>query len=195
PGPRDEGVVLSPTTKPLAPRKAATFGDKDWIFDTGATSHVCSNRTLLHRYSSLNPYTNRSHAQAVAHFGPNPIPIVGIGDATLSLPAGDASSSVWSKLYGPSDQNLLGRQPLTIRNVRYIPDGGVNLISWSQLKQSKNVNLYLAEENDGVLVVWARGHPQPLMRFALRDGLYFLEQAPAGVEFHASQAVRTPGDN
>lgn len=130
----------------------------------------------------------------MAHFGPNPIPIVGIGDATLFLPPGDSSSSVWSKLYGPRDKDFSGAQPLTIRNVRYIPDGGVNLISWSQLKQSKNVNLYLAEEGDGVLVVRARGHPQPLMRFSLRDGLYFLEQASAGIEVHSDPAIQPPSD-
>jgi len=149
----------------------------------------------LHRYSSLNPFTNKSHHQAVAHFGPNPIPIVGIGDATLFLPAGDLSSSVWSKLYGPREQNASAAQPLTIRNVRYIPDGGVNLISWSQLKQSKNINLYLAEESEGVLVVRAKGHPQPLMRFSLRDGLYFLEQASTGMEAHVDQAIQPPSDS
>jgi hypothetical protein len=170
---------MKPSTTGRPGRKL--WDDKDWIFDTGATSHVCGNRSLLHHYSSLNPYTNKLHGGAVAHFGPNPIPIVGIGDATLVLPVGEDSPSRPSKLFGSIDKNLSKVQALTVRNVMHIPDAGINIISWSQLKKSsKNLNLCLVEENDGVLIV--KSKDQPLMRFILRDGLYFLEQAPVALD-------------
>jgi hypothetical protein len=57
----------------------------------------------------------------------------------------------------------------------HIPEAGVNLISWSQLKRAKCLDLRLFEENDGSLTV--REHGRPLMRFELRDGLFFLVQA------------------
>lgn len=188
PAPRDEGIVLSPTMKPTTTGRSGRkpWDDKDWIFDTGATSHVCGNRSLLHHYSSLNPYTDKLHGQAVAHFGPNPIPIVGIGDATLVLPVGENSSSRSSNLFNPSDRNSLKAQALTVKNVMHIPDAGINIISWSQLKKSsKNLNLCLIEENDGVLAI--KSKDQPLMRFILRDGLYFLEQAPVALNWEPAK--------
>lgn len=61
----------------------------------------------------------------------------------------------------------------------HIPDAGINIISWSQLKKSsKSLNLALVEGNDGALVVQSKD--EPLMRFVLRDGLYFLDQAVVG---------------
>lgn len=142
---------------------------------------------MLHRYSRLNPYTNKTHGQAVAHFGPNPIAIVGIGDTTFLLPAGAAHPypppSRLSNPFGPgpssSGKNATRVQPLTIKNIMHIPDAGINIISWSQLKKSsKSLNLALVEGNDGALVVQSKD--EPLMRFVLRDGLYFLDQAVVG---------------
>lgn len=166
---------MRPTTTGRRGRKP--WDENDWIFDTGATSHVCGNRSLIHRYSSLNPYTNKLQGQAVAHFGPNPIPVVGIGDATLVLPMGENSSSRPLNPFGSIDKNLSQVQTLTIRNVMHIPEAGINIISWSQLKQSsKHLNVRLVEGNDGDLII--KSKDQALMRFILRDGLYFLEQAP-----------------
>jgi hypothetical protein len=58
----------------------------------------------------------------------------------------------------------------------HIPEAGVNLISWSQLKRSKGVKPRLVEQDDGSLLIQDRD--RPLMRFTLRDGLYFLDQDP-----------------
>lgn len=72
------------------------YSSTDWIFDTGATTHVCTNRALLHSYVTLNPYTAATSSSArpvaVGHFGPNPVPIVGVGDCTFVLPSPASSS-------------------------------------------------------------------------------------------------------
>jgi hypothetical protein len=64
---------------------------------------------------------------------------------------------------------------LTVKQVMHIPDAGINIISWSQLKKStKCVELSLVEGSDGALVVQSKHGP--VMRFVLRDGLYFLDR-------------------
>lgn len=65
---------------------------------------------------------------------------------------------------------------MTLKNVMHIPDAGVNLISWSQLKRSRGLDLRLVEERDGSLTI--RKGEQAMMRFELRDGLWFLVQLP-----------------
>ncbi|EXJ92055.1 hypothetical protein A1O3_00605 [Capronia epimyces CBS 606.96] len=235
PAPADPGLIITPSPKPRSASTHASgrkpFGPNDWIFDTGATTHVCANRALLHSYDTLNPYSNSVNPRAVGYFGPNPVPIVGAGDCTFILPLfpGDAaatprnarSSSIMSGLLGVGgasggragnsvagssvsgeglglgfgemegdgagaggDANSSKELPLgpyraltrlTVKNVMHIPDAGVNLISWSQLKRAKGLDLQLVEENDGGLTV--REHGKPLMRFEARDGLFFLVQA------------------
>ncbi|EXJ93782.1 hypothetical protein A1O1_02175 [Capronia coronata CBS 617.96] len=244
PAPADPGLIIAPSPQPQPSRSTAKqptsggrkpFSQTDWIFDTGATTHVCTNRALLHSYDTLNPYSHRVNPRAVGYFGPNPIPIVGAGDCTLLLPLGpgDAaavtnkprltpSSTMWSMLGAgaggtsrstttatpagnytvgnnghtasltPEDHDgfdSLGQQQdkhpppghyravtrLTIKNVMHIPEAGVNLISWSQLKRAKGLDLRLVEETDGSLTV--REHGRALMRFEPRDGLFFLVQA------------------
>ena len=160
-----------PTPTPTeALRKTAT--NTDWIFDTGATTHVCTNRSLLHGYDRLNPYNNRVDPRAVGYFGPNPIAIVGAGDVTFTLPStGAAKLASDDQGGGPRTRSVYR---LTLKNVSHIPEAGVNLISWSQLKRAKGVQLKLVEHDDGSLIVQDRG--RCLMRFELRGGLYFLDQ-------------------
>lgn len=142
---------------------------------------MCSNRSLLHGYDRVNPYNNRVDPRAVGYFGPNPIAIVGAGDVTFTLPSAApakppsgywAGGSISASAGSPTETRFVHR--LTLKNVSHIPEAGVNLISWSQLKRAKGVQLQLVEHGDGSLVVQDRG--QPLMRFQLRNGLYFLDQ-------------------
>ena len=114
----------------------------------------------------------------MGYFGPNPIDIVGAGDVTFTLPAPSTSientaSRTWPFGSAP-EQDLRMVHRLTIKNVSFIPEAGVNLISWSQLKRAKGVDLHLVENPDGSLVVQDRG--KTLMRFQLRQGLYYLDQ-------------------
>ncbi|KIW13736.1 hypothetical protein PV08_08927 [Exophiala spinifera] len=174
PAPADPGMVISSGPKPQTssvPRRGKPFSENDWIFDTGATTHVCSNRSLLHTYDTLNPYNNKLDPRAVGYFGPNPVPIVGVGDVTFDLPCGIEPIAGGST----GSRGLLVNR-MTIRHVSHIPQAGVNLISWSQLKRAKGANLSLEEEADGSLTVKNRG--KPVMRFEPRDGLFFLVQLP-----------------
>ncbi|KAG9780846.1 hypothetical protein KCU88_g3599, partial [Aureobasidium melanogenum] len=251
PAPADPGLIITPSPKPQSSpssnssnenKSRKPFSPDDWIFDTGATTHVCANRALLHSYDTLNPYNNSVNPRAVGYFGPNPVPIVGAGDCTFILPGDDLtdvadigtststsgsgppghsrSSSMLTSLLGvgpgrstgrPSsmaddvsaqhsdssssdngDQNDAASLPtsslpahyravtrLTVKNVMHIPTAGVNLISWSQLKRAKGLQLRLVEEPDGSLTVQhqERGVARTLMRFEPRDGLFFLVQA------------------
>ncbi|KAL2414221.1 hypothetical protein ABEF95_005473 [Exophiala dermatitidis] len=259
PAPADPGLIIAPGPKPptssptssTPSQKNKPFGPDDWIFDTGATTHVCANRALLHSYDTLNPYNNSVNPRAVGYFGPNPVPIVGAGDCTFILPGDDltdvadignntltsssgstsgppghsrSSSSMLTSLLGvgpgrstgrpssmvgdvsaqhsdPSSSSDNGDQNdptslsnsslpphykavtrLTVKNVMHIPTAGVNLISWSQLKRAKGLQLRLVEEPDGSLIVQHQdgGRQQrarTLMRFEPRDGLFFLVQA------------------
>ncbi|KAK5555065.1 hypothetical protein LTR46_006695 [Exophiala xenobiotica] len=179
PAPADPGLVITsgpkqPSSSPSPSTPAGhrkPFSDTDWILDTGATTHVCTNRALLHSYDTLNPYSNSLNPRAVGYFGPNPVPIVGAGDCTLSLP-----SRITQKTGGSADTPGLVVNRMTIRHVMHIPSAGVNLISWSQLKRAKGLDLNLVEDADGSLSVRNRG--QLLMQFEARDGLFFLVQLP-----------------
>lgn len=245
PKPRSSSNSTSSSTRP--PTKKRKFPNPDdWIFDTGATTHVCCNRALLHSYDTLNPFTlNQSANPArVGYFGPNPLPIVGAGDCTFILPslptanttassstARNSSSVMMNLLRGGSSRRGVDRQEfnvsantsatssspitngdngdglreangigdheppllpgssgptgpyravtrLTLKNIMHIPDAGINLISWSQLKRSKGLDLLLVEDAaDGSLIVCEREHGRPLMRFEPRDGLYYLVKA------------------
>ncbi|EHY54355.1 hypothetical protein HRR83_008062 [Exophiala dermatitidis] len=260
PAPADPGLIITPSPKPQSSpssnssnenKSRKPFSPDDWIFDTGATTHVCANRALLHSYDTLNPYNNSVNPRAVGYFGPNPVPIVGAGDCTFILPGDElpdtsahassptsSSSSAGSHSRTTSDAkpssmltSLLGTGParrssstmaggdrldaarggvvddqhifnnsddksslspplpppphykavtrLTVKNVMHIPTAGVNLISWSQLKRAKGLQLRLVEEPDGSLTVQhqERGVARTLMRFEPRDGLFFLVQA------------------
>lgn len=114
----------------------------------------------------------------MGYFGPNPIDIVGAGDVTFTLPAPldpieRTASQAWPFGSAPKQDTRMVHR-LTIKNVSFIPEAGVNLISWSQLKRAKGVDLRLVENRDGSLLVQDRG--QTLMRFQLRQGLYYLDQ-------------------
>ncbi|KIW99793.1 uncharacterized protein Z518_10721 [Rhinocladiella mackenziei CBS 650.93] len=180
PPPSDPGVIIKPGPRPTSTTSSRRkpFAPTDWIFDTGATTHVCSNRALLHGYDTLNPYANTWTRGVVGFFGPNPVPIVGAGDCTLTLPALSASGTpAPSKTSATLGERVVTR--VTVHNVMHIPTAGVNLISWSQLKRAKGLDLRLVEERDGSLTV--RDRDRPLMRFELRDGLYFLVQDEGNV--------------
>jgi hypothetical protein len=141
----------------------------------------------MHSYDTLNPYSNKVNPRAVGYFGPNPVPIVGAGDCTFTLPSLERVSELptaaahksifdFGAANNPTQSGRVVTK-MTIKNVMHIPTAGVNLISWSQLKRAKGLDLRLVEEHDGSLTVRNRGR-ELLMRFELRDGLYFLVQEP-----------------
>ncbi|KIV86618.1 hypothetical protein PV11_02218 [Exophiala sideris] len=183
PAPAEKGLIITPSPKPPSPPANSTspashkpFSDEDWILDTGATTHVCTNRSLLHSYTSHDLSGNRYSYKPVGFFGPNATAIVGNGDCTLTLPSLSPSDA-------PAPAAATGNSPgvvvnfITIKHVSHIPTAGVNLISWSQLKRARGLNLRLVEDDDGSLTV--RNNEQPVMRFELRNGLYFLVQMPS----------------
>ena len=134
--------------------------------------------------------------KSVAHFGPNPISVVGMGDVTLALPALSTLSTsnpdarmlevnpVTAVLGGglslrkgrvENEERASGK--LTMHNVNYIPEAGINLISWSQLKRAKGLSLTLVgNEERGLSVVRLKGEREveEIMRFQEREGLYWL---------------------
>ena len=196
PAPSDPGLILTPgprsgtTSTTSNPGRRKLFSSTDWIFDTGATTHVCANRTLLHHYDTLNPYSNKLHPRAVGYFGTHPIAIVGAGDCTFDLPS--TAPALSDSVSGGQSGGYRLVHRITVHNVMHIPEAGVNLISWSQLKRAKGLDLRLVEESDGSLTVRDKG--SPLMRFVLRDGLYFLEQLPmAGAELRETERERRGG--
>jgi hypothetical protein len=188
--PMDPGLVIAPGPKAQisssdsgedggSARRNANgrpWRDKDWILDTGATTHVCTDAALMHGYTS---FAHSPLMKSVGHFGPNPVPIAGIGDCTLDLPGPTHLSrgSVSDALGIERGFSAKGR--LTIHNVSHIPAAGINIISWSQLRRAKGLELRLRDNEDGSLgVVNVRdgGQGREIMRFANRDGLYFLEK-------------------
>jgi len=136
---------------------------------------------MLTSYNSVNPFNGR--VTSVGHFGPNPVPIVGVGDVTLDLPGPDPPP-VASLRPG---FRAVGR--ITIGNVMHIPTAGINIISWSALKKAKGLNLHLVENNDGSLGV--HHDSLQIMRFVLRDGLYFLDQGEQHVEHQDGSSSST----
>lgn len=117
----------------------------------------------------------------VAHFGPNPISVAGVGDTFFVLPGRERSSLSKANPFGaPLRKDRPNVEFLTVKHVMHIPEAGINIISWSQLKQStKGLELSLVEGSDGALVVQSKHGP--VMRFVLRDGLYFLDQTDEAV--------------
>ena len=166
------------------------WSDKDWIFDTGATTHVCTDASLMHGYTS---FAHSRLAKSVGYMGPNPISIKGIGDVSLDLPASVSSPGHDSLMDTALRRELsvsdaLGTERgfatkgrLTIHNVSHIPGAGINIISWSQLRRAKGLELRLRDNEDGSLVIVSVGgrdgrEGKTVMRFVARDGLYFLDR-------------------
>ena len=132
---------------------------------------------------------------SVAHFGPNPISVEGMGDVTLSC-AGHSpvipvnAKSPFTVALGMSGQRRVKaeaeerqRGKLTMHNVNYIPAAGINLISWSQLKRAKGLSLTLVgNEEGGLSVVRLRGASdvEEIMRFRENQGLYWLVRGTEG---------------
>ena len=162
--PTDPGLVIAPGPMNVSRSSAKSGGrfwsDQDWILDTGATTHVCTDAGVMHRYTS---FAHTSLSNNVAHFGPSSISIAGIGDCTVEVPGGQSGTA---------------KGKMTIRDVRHIPTAGINIISWSQLKRARGLDLKLRDNEDGSLgVVSGKGEGgREVLRFVLRDGLYFLER-------------------
>lgn len=195
PPPSDPGLIISsdPNHKTTPPgHKTRENMAKEWIFDTGATTHVCCDFSLMHNTTS---FAYSRLAQAVGHFGPNPVPVRGMGDVTFTLPPASATA-VPAPAIGPSsmllstirrtskpsteDTSVEGGvkvNRMTVTNVSYMPESGVNIISWSQLKRAKGgLQMALREPTQFQgIEVWDEGSNQKLMTFRLRDGLYFLD--------------------
>jgi hypothetical protein len=174
-GPRDEAA--SSSTK--AANRRVWSGD-DWILDTGATTHVCTDAKRMHNYTS---FANRALKRSVGHFGPNPVSIAGMGEVTLDLPAPSSSTDLFGRKVATSEalgveRGFAAKGRLTIHNVSHIPSAGINIVSWSQLRRAKGLELRLKDNEDGSLgvVSWQAGEAREIMRFQLRDGLYFLEK-------------------
>ncbi|KAI1615366.1 hypothetical protein EDD37DRAFT_505420 [Exophiala viscosa] len=184
PAPAEKGLIITPSPKPPPPSSASPtspashkpFSDEDWILDTGAMTHVCTNRTLLHSYTSHDLSGNKYSYKPVAFFGPNAAAIVGNGNCTLALPSLSPSNAPAPTAAAGNSAGVVVNF-ITIKHVSHIPTAGLNLISWSQLKRARGLNLRLVEDDDGSLIV--RNHDQPVMRFELRNGLYFLVQMPS----------------
>jgi hypothetical protein len=173
PGPR-EGLHSSTSSSDNRPTSSSgrPFTDKDWILDTGANCHVCTDASRMHGYTS---FAHSSLMKSAAHFGPNPISVAGIGDCTLTLSQPDDSAL---------DVHSIGREAsvkrnLTISDVSHIPTAGINIISWSKLRQARGLNLRLRDHEDGSLRVVSvdrrRSSEREMMRFIPRGGLYFLD--------------------
>ena len=182
--PIDPGMIISPGPKgqanssdsnEAARRAGKPWGDKDWILDTGATTHVCTDASKMHGYTS---FAHSALVKSVARFGPNPISIAGMGDCTLALPAPKGSSRVSVNNAFGVERGFSVKGRLTIHNVTHIPGAGINILSWSQLRSTRGLELRLKDNEDGSLgvVSWARGQGTEIMRFVLRDGLYFLDR-------------------
>lgn len=175
PGPKGQLESSSNTDKDAIRRSGRHWGDKDWILDTGATTHVCTDASMMHGYTS---FAHSSLVKSVGHFGPNPIAIAGIGDCTLDLPAPEGSSRVSVSDALGLERGFAAKGRLTVHNVSHIPSAGINILSWSQLRRARGLELRLKDNEDGSLGVisWRRGEGVEIMRFVLRDGLYFLDR-------------------
>lgn len=212
PGPADKGLQLPPAlprdliTGPApasgkdgavstALRAGADDGESNtrWILDTGATGHMCTNRSLMHAYREL-PWgqTRRGFMGAngqVSH-------LVGVGDVTLDVAIAQTAGS-GSSFSGPfpttTTAQTVAKQRVTLSNVHFYPTHGVNILSWSQLKASaarQGVRLRLVEgaEDWSLRVVLIEGGrirgsretEKPLMRFRMEGGLFVLDQPPEG---------------
>lgn len=169
--PADPGLLLSSGTRDETAASSSRaagrriWSDNDWILDTGATTHVCTDAKRMHNYTS---FENSALMRSVGHFGPNPVRIKGMGECTLDLPG----------VVAPIEGRGLERGRLTISNVSHMPEAGINIVSWSQLRRARGLRLRLRDNEDGSLgVVKVEGEKsREIMRFRLRDGLYFLEQ-------------------
>ncbi len=175
PSPKEEISSSSSNGKDAMLRAERRWGDKDWILDTGATTHVCTDASMMHGYTS---FAHSSLVKSVGHFGPNPIAIAGIGDCTLDVPAPEGSARPrFSEGLGV-ERGFTAKGRLTVHNVSHIPTAGINILSWSQLRRARGLELRLRDNEDGSLGVisWRRGEAVEIMRFVLRDGLYFLDR-------------------
>lgn len=149
-----------------------------WILDTGATSHMCTNRSLLHSYREL-PWGQTTRGFSSANGGL--AYLVGTGNVTLE-------AEVPANVDVPGQRGGEKRtERLTLTGVHFYPTKGVNILSWSQLKRSATANrwkLRLVEDDDSSLTVMAkeggilggRDKEKVLMRFRLQGGLFVLEQ-------------------
>lgn len=134
-----------------------------WILDTGATAHVCTNRSLM---SSFRPL---SDSKASGHFGPHPTPITAIGECVLTVP----HQVVGSDLGGQEPKRSFAVTKLP--GVIYMPSAGINIVSWSAMKRAKGKPFRLVEnEADDSLRILANG--TEIMKFELNEGLYYLVQ-------------------
>jgi hypothetical protein len=174
PGPVDKGLELPSPLPTALDRAAAAAGavassNTKWILDTGANSHMCTNRDLMHSYSELGWGQTR-----IGFRGANGAMdgYVGIGDCTLST---IAPASKATKTPGQV-------QKFTLQRVHLFPTNGYNLISWSAMKRGamkQGKRLKMVENDDwslSICSVESRGTLQQIMRFKPVNGLYVLEQ-------------------
>ncbi|ETN42043.1 uncharacterized protein HMPREF1541_03982 [Cyphellophora europaea CBS 101466] len=189
PGPRDKGLEfpaprdVAATEEDLARKRE--MDNRKWILDTGATSHMCTNRELMHSYTEL-PWGQQqsgfvSASGTLSH-------VVGIGSVTL-----DTQARVLGKEgagAGSGSQQQGWRNRVTLNGVQFFPTKGVNLMSWSMLKRTATkhgVRLRLVEGEDWLLHVvkteksWngvasAKEKETVVMSFRPERGLYVLVQ-------------------
>ena len=127
PAPRDKGLVISPVPheEPEGPPSSRPEPQTEWIFDTGAMSHVCCNPSLMH---STVSFAHGPYSKATANFGPNPVAIRGVGNVTLdaAVPLTSIGRSMHAMVGGVCPiQGDLQISRVTINNVAYIPEAGV----------------------------------------------------------------------
>lgn len=151
-------VTKSPT------RESDVDRNTSWILDTGANSHLCTNRDLMHSYTELGwgqtTLGFRGAGGRVDHH-------VGRGSCTLDGVVKAQGREVSSRV--------------TLAGVWHYPGTGVNLLSWSALKRgaaAQGVKLKLEEADDwtlGVCMEEGRTKKQ-ILRFRPQNGLYVLDQ-------------------
>ena len=180
PPPKELGLTMGTQSSNLSQQIFSSQRATDWIFDTGAMSHVCCNPALMH---STISFAHGPLSQATANFGPHPTPIRGVGMVTLEVPWSFVSSGSRGSMGALLSVRggMQGCSRVTMNGVLYVPDGGANIISWSQLRSAIDVKLRLKEGQGGELEIWDEGRGQKVMTFVLKDRLYYLDQVKQGV--------------
>ncbi|KAJ9612996.1 hypothetical protein H2200_002937 [Cladophialophora chaetospira] len=132
----------------MGPSRSST----DWILDTGASIHVCADRSAMHEYFNLMS-PDDGDPPTLQRFGGD-FRVVGVGTCQFTLPPKSPPSeiepsSAWSK-FGSGRPTKT--EVYVVSNILHEPFAPVNILSWSALKL-RNPDSQLIELPDGILIV------------------------------------------
>ena len=153
----------------FAMKTASSSGglEKDaWIVDSGASHHLCKDRASMSQYAPMPPVK--------IHLADNrSIMAVGRGRVTLRVPGQDGESEL-----------------VTLREVWYVPGLESNLLS---VKRATDMGVTVSFW--GSMCIFRAPGGETLASATKRDGLYILDQAPAGHHAKAAAAPAPVGPN